>query len=143
MPTATHPTHSSQASCGPESSGSELALATPVPQMLQGLLGSDDEEQEDPKDYCKGETWPWGHAASRPLQGPRAVLGPHGPDGQWGRGVRGPRGVRTPSTPIYHLPWAGGYYPVKIGDLFNGRYHVVRKLGWGHFSTVWLCWDIQ
>ncbi|PNI11578.1 SRPK3 isoform 5 [Pan troglodytes] len=80
----------SQASCGPESSGSELALATPVPQMLQGLLGSDDEEQEDPKDYCKG-----------------------------------------------------GYYPVKIGDLFNGRYHVVRKLGWGHFSTVWLCWDIQ
>ncbi|EAW72812.1 SRSF protein kinase 3 [Homo sapiens] len=81
---------SSQASCGPESSGSELALATPVPQMLQGLLGSDDEEQEDPKDYCKG-----------------------------------------------------GYHPVKIGDVFNGRYHVVRKLGWGHFSTVWLCWDIQ
>uniref|UniRef100_A0AAQ4RWH3 non-specific serine/threonine protein kinase n=1 Tax=Gasterosteus aculeatus aculeatus TaxID=481459 RepID=A0AAQ4RWH3_GASAC len=20
---------------------------------------------------------------------------------------------------------------------------VIRKLGWGHFSTVWLCWDIQ
>uniref|UniRef100_A0AAX7SVA1 non-specific serine/threonine protein kinase n=1 Tax=Astatotilapia calliptera TaxID=8154 RepID=A0AAX7SVA1_ASTCA len=37
----------------------------------------------------------------------------------------------------------GGYYPVDIGDLFNGRYHVVRKLGWGHFSTVWLCWDLQ
>ncbi|XP_061825371.2 SRSF protein kinase 2 isoform X3 [Nerophis lumbriciformis] len=36
----------------------------------------------------------------------------------------------------------GGYHPVKIGDLFNGRYHVIRKLGWGHFSTVWLCWDI-
>ncbi|KAJ8393497.1 hypothetical protein AAFF_G00059700 [Aldrovandia affinis] len=54
------------------------------------LLGSDDEEQEDPSDYCRG-----------------------------------------------------GYYPVKIGDLFNGRYHVVRKLGWGHFSTVWLCWDLQ
>uniref|UniRef100_A0A8C4I3Z8 non-specific serine/threonine protein kinase n=1 Tax=Dicentrarchus labrax TaxID=13489 RepID=A0A8C4I3Z8_DICLA len=35
------------------------------------------------------------------------------------------------------------YHPVKIGDLFNGRYHVIRKLGWGHFSTVWLCWDIQ
>lgn len=39
--------------------------------------------------------------------------------------------------------FSGGYYPVKIGDLFNGRYHVVRKLGWGHFSTVWLCWDLQ
>uniref|UniRef100_A0A8C4X255 non-specific serine/threonine protein kinase n=1 Tax=Eptatretus burgeri TaxID=7764 RepID=A0A8C4X255_EPTBU len=37
----------------------------------------------------------------------------------------------------------GGYHPVRIGDLFNGRYHVVRKLGWGHFSTVWLCWDLQ
>ncbi|XP_029465283.1 SRSF protein kinase 3 isoform X2 [Rhinatrema bivittatum] len=66
--------------------------APPVPPALPaaGLPGSDDEEQEDPNDYCKG-----------------------------------------------------GYYPVKIGDLFNGRYHVVRKLGWGHFSTVWLCWDIQ
>uniref|UniRef100_A0A673YV66 non-specific serine/threonine protein kinase n=1 Tax=Salmo trutta TaxID=8032 RepID=A0A673YV66_SALTR len=37
----------------------------------------------------------------------------------------------------------GGYHHVKIGDLFNGRYHVIRKLGWGHFSTVWLAWDIQ
>ncbi|XP_075751617.1 SRSF protein kinase 3 isoform X2 [Rhipicephalus microplus] len=36
----------------------------------------------------------------------------------------------------------GGYHPVKIGDLFYTRYHVVRKLGWGHFSTVWLCWDL-
>uniref|UniRef100_A0A672I9I7 non-specific serine/threonine protein kinase n=1 Tax=Salarias fasciatus TaxID=181472 RepID=A0A672I9I7_SALFA len=70
----------------------------PVPRPVQNpdrpppaqLLGSDDEEQEDPHDYC-----------------------------------------------------TGGYYPVKIGDLFNGRYHVVRKLGWGHFSTVWLCWDLQ
>ncbi|XP_063235481.1 SRSF protein kinase 3 [Bacillus rossius redtenbacheri] len=35
----------------------------------------------------------------------------------------------------------GGYHPVKIGDFFQGRYHVTRKLGWGHFSTVWLCWD--
>ncbi|ESO10200.1 hypothetical protein HELRODRAFT_190406 [Helobdella robusta] len=53
------------------------------------ILGSDNDEQEDPKDYVKG-----------------------------------------------------GYHPVKIGDLFNGRYHVIRKLGWGHFSTVWLCWDL-
>ncbi|VDM37732.1 unnamed protein product [Toxocara canis] len=37
----------------------------------------------------------------------------------------------------------GGYHPVAIGDVFNGRYHVIRKMGWGHFSTVWLCWDTQ
>ncbi|BFZ10437.1 hypothetical protein BsWGS_13475 [Bradybaena similaris] len=36
----------------------------------------------------------------------------------------------------------GGYHPVKIGDLLNNRYHIVRKLGWGHFSTVWLSWDL-
>ena len=36
----------------------------------------------------------------------------------------------------------GGYHPVKIGDVFNARYHVIRKLGWGHFSTVWLSWDL-
>ena len=38
----------------------------------------------------------------------------------------------------------GGYHPVKIGDAFSdGRYIVVRKLGWGHFSTVWLAKDTK
>lgn len=37
----------------------------------------------------------------------------------------------------------GGYHPVKLGDLFLQRYHVIRKLGWGHFSTVWLSWDLE
>jgi hypothetical protein len=38
--------------------------------------------------------------------------------------------------------WAGGYHPVEVGDTYrNGRYLVLKKLGWGHFSTVWLCWD--
>ena len=41
------------------------------------------------------------------------------------------------------LFFVGGYHPVKIGDLFVNRYHVIRKLGWGHFSTVWLCWDLK
>ncbi|KAH9958529.1 kinase-like domain-containing protein [Lactifluus volemus] len=36
----------------------------------------------------------------------------------------------------------GGYHPVQIGDSFSdARYTVVRKLGWGHFSTVWLAKD--
>jgi hypothetical protein len=30
----------------------------------------------------------------------------------------------------------GGYHPVQIGDVYNKRYLVVQKLGWGHFSTV-------
>ncbi|KAI5084457.1 hypothetical protein GOP47_0000626 [Adiantum capillus-veneris] len=38
----------------------------------------------------------------------------------------------------------GGYHAVRLGDTFkNGRYMVQRKLGWGHFSTVWLAWDVQ
>ncbi|TCD61444.1 serine/threonine protein kinase, CMGC group [Steccherinum ochraceum] len=38
----------------------------------------------------------------------------------------------------------GGYHPVHIGDAFSdGRYLVVRKLGWGHFSTVWLAKDTK
>uniref|UniRef100_A0A8C6URN1 non-specific serine/threonine protein kinase n=1 Tax=Neogobius melanostomus TaxID=47308 RepID=A0A8C6URN1_9GOBI len=36
----------------------------------------------------------------------------------------------------------GGYYPVETGEIFVDRYQVVKKLGWGHFSTVWLCWDM-
>ncbi|KHG12495.1 Serine/threonine-protein kinase SRPK [Gossypium arboreum] len=36
----------------------------------------------------------------------------------------------------------GGYHAVRIGDTFrNGCYVVQSKLGWGHFSTVWLAWD--
>ncbi|KAF9946911.1 serine/threonine protein kinase, CMGC group [Modicella reniformis] len=36
----------------------------------------------------------------------------------------------------------GGYHYVSVGDVFhNGRYVILRKLGWGHFSTVWLARD--
>ncbi|TKR76630.1 hypothetical protein L596_017743 [Steinernema carpocapsae] len=71
--------------------GSESSLDGGYAQNEQnGVLGSDDEEQEDPRDY------------------------------------------RT-----------GGYHHVRIGEVFHQRYHVIRKLGWGHFSTVWLCWDTK
>ncbi|KAF7240192.1 SRSF protein kinase 3 [Varanus komodoensis] len=85
------PTGPQSPSCSDDTPHTPPVPTLPLPAANRGgQLGSDDEEQEDPRDYCRG-----------------------------------------------------GYYPVKIGDLFNGRYHVVRKLGWGHFSTVWLCWDIQ
>lgn len=45
----------------------------------------------------------------------------------------------TKSLPVS----AGGYHPVRIGDTFNRRYRVVSKLGWGFFSTVWLCSDFR
>lgn len=36
----------------------------------------------------------------------------------------------------------GGYAHIKEGDLLNyNRYKIMRKLGVGHFCTVWLAWD--
>lgn len=32
----------------------------------------------------------------------------------------------------------GGYHPVYLGEKINSKYNIIQKLGWGHFSTVWL-----
>lgn len=37
----------------------------------------------------------------------------------------------------------GGYHPVMVDDLLHGRYRVVDKLGYGGYSTIWLCQDVQ
>jgi|EP00927_Polykrikos_kofoidii_P046308 serine/threonine-protein kinase SRPK3/serine/threonine-protein kinase SRPK1 len=37
----------------------------------------------------------------------------------------------------------GGYHAVTVGEVYNGQYVVIAKLGWGHFSTVWLCQDMK
>ena len=38
----------------------------------------------------------------------------------------------------------GGYHPVSVGETYkDGKYIIVRKLGWGHFSTVWLSRDTE
>lgn len=67
-----------------------------------------------------------------------------------------PSGTRTPSSASSREDAAettadeedsedyckGGYHPVTVGEQFkDGKYTVVRKLGWGHFSTVWLSKD--
>lgn len=46
--------------------------------------------------------------------------------------------VEEESIPNYK---ARRYYPVKFGEVFNDRYRVVGKLGYGSSSTVWLCQD--
>lgn len=37
----------------------------------------------------------------------------------------------------------GGYHRVQVGEVYNSRFEVLQKLGWGHFSTVWKCLDRQ
>ncbi|RLN58605.1 hypothetical protein BBJ28_00009108 [Nothophytophthora sp. Chile5] len=37
----------------------------------------------------------------------------------------------------------GGYHRVQVGEVYNSRFEVLEKLGWGHFSTVWKCLDRQ
>ncbi|SOV73831.1 serine/threonine protein kinase [Plasmodium sp. gorilla clade G3] len=37
----------------------------------------------------------------------------------------------------------GGYHPVKINEIYNDRYRIEGKLGWGHFSTVWVATDLK
>ncbi len=101
------------------------------------ILGSDDDEQEDPRDYTKGKPI----FTSLNVFHVRVRM-------NWKKN----RSTKTlplnfPVIYFYSLFYCyciflGGYHPVKIGDLFHNRYHVVRKLGWGHFSTVWLCWDL-
>ncbi|KAA1083726.1 hypothetical protein PGT21_005226 [Puccinia graminis f. sp. tritici] len=49
---------------------------------------------------------------------------------------------RRDGPPDLNVP--GGNHSVNIGDQFHdNRYKVVRKLGWGSFSTVWLAHDQQ
>jgi serine/threonine-protein kinase SRPK3 len=32
----------------------------------------------------------------------------------------------------------GGFYPAALGNKLNSTYTIVRKLGWGQHSSVWL-----
>lgn len=38
----------------------------------------------------------------------------------------------------------GGLHPIELGDVLdNDRYCIIRKIGYGSFSTVWLAVDNQ
>lgn len=47
--------------------------------------------------------------------------------------------IEEESIPIYRPE---KFYPVHIGEIFNRRYQVVGKLGYGSSATVWLCRDL-
>ncbi|KAF4475808.1 CMGC SRPK kinase [Fusarium agapanthi] len=50
--------------------------------------------------------------------------------------------VSPGENPALYRP--GGYHPVNLGDVFNdGQYKVIRKLGEGCFSIVWLAHDLM
>uniref|UniRef100_A0A146MAJ3 non-specific serine/threonine protein kinase n=1 Tax=Lygus hesperus TaxID=30085 RepID=A0A146MAJ3_LYGHE len=67
------------------------------------------------------------------------------PREQSGIGEASEEGGETPSEqqedPAEYCP--GGYHRVQIGDIYEQRYYVIKKLGWGHFSTVWFTWDLR
>ena len=35
------------------------------------------------------------------------------------------------------------FYPVRLGEIFNGRYQTVAKIGYGSSSTIWLARDLE
>ncbi|EEH06406.1 protein kinase [Histoplasma capsulatum G186AR] len=35
------------------------------------------------------------------------------------------------------------FYPICIGEVLNQRYRIDHKLGHGHFSTVWMAYDLE
>lgn len=37
----------------------------------------------------------------------------------------------------------GGLHPVYIGDIFDDKFKVLSKIGYGRYSTVWLVRDLQ
>ncbi|PYI02454.1 kinase domain protein [Aspergillus sclerotiicarbonarius CBS 121057] len=48
------------------------------------------------------------------------------------------RPIEEETFPFYRLK---KFYPIHIGELLNSRYKVLGKLGYGSYSTVWLCHD--
>lgn len=43
-----------------------------------------------------------------------------------------------------HMPAykKGLFCPVRVGQIFSGRYQILSKLGYGANSTVWFCHDL-
>jgi len=40
-------------------------------------------------------------------------------------------------------PGFGKFYPMTLGEVINGKYKVVGKLGYGSISTIWCCRNLE
>lgn len=54
--------------------------------------------------------------------------------------VEGATPFEEEAMPAYEM---GLFYPVRIGEVFKDRYQVLRKMGYGANSTVWMCRDLM
>jgi hypothetical protein len=36
-----------------------------------------------------------------------------------------------------------GYHAAHVGEIIDSKYLLLKKLGWGHFSTVWLAFKLS
>ena len=60
-------------------------------------------------------------------------------------------GIQTARMDLSHpfeeerLSWydPDQFYPVRMGEIFDSKYKVVGKLGYGAYSTVWLCRNVK
>lgn len=49
-------------------------------------------------------------------------------------------GFKAASATAHSAPRAA---PSQVGEVYNERYRIIKKLGWGHFSTVWRAVDLR
>ena len=76
--------------------------------------------------------------------------------GGWGpdcplRGRRRPAGDtptnfslrRFPDTDLVEDYGIDGYHLAHVGEIIDSKYVILKKLGWGHFSTVWLAFKLS
>ncbi|KAH8061837.1 hypothetical protein JL722_3792 [Aureococcus anophagefferens] len=132
---------------GKKRKGAKKPAAEPAPESAASLSSGSDDERKDPGAPSGDRGAPPGEATTG-----RVTYDSGSSDGSFdsrrddseGSSASGSDGGSDVSeldgegSEGYRV---GGYHPVALGDVFNGRYTVVEKLGWGHFSTVWMVRD--
>ena len=132
---------------GKKRKGAKKPAAEPAPESAASLSSGSDDERKDPGAPSGDRGAPPGEATTG-----RVTYDSGSSDGSFdsrrddsegssGSGSDGGSDVSELDGEGSEGYRVGGYHPVALGDVFNGRYTVVEKLGWGHFSTVWMVRD--